>query len=103
MRIPSVTLQPNGSDVRGDAMSLLKTEPPAPVRTLEELFAIAYAMEHEAATRYAEIAERIRHEGNAALADVFELLSADENRHLDSVVRWSERQNGKAPDPALIR
>src|SRR5215208_2938626 len=103
MRIPSVTLQPNGSDVRGDAMSLLKTEPPAPVRTLEELFAIAYAMEHEAATRYAEIAERMRREGNPALAEVFERLSADEHGHLDSVVHWSERQKGRPPDPALIR
>ena len=84
-------------------MSLLKTEPPAPVKTLEELFAIAHAMEHEAASRYAEIAERMRYEGNLALADVFERLSADERRHLDSVVQWSERQKGSAPDPALIR
>ena len=84
-------------------MPLLKTEPPAPVKTLEELFAIAYAMEHEAASRYAEIAERMRFEGNPALAEVFERLSADERGHLDGVVQWSERQEGRAPDPALIR
>jgi rubrerythrin len=84
-------------------MSLLKAEPPAPVRTLDELFAIAHAMEDEAATRYAEIARRMRSEGNPALADVFEKLSEDEKGHLDGVMRWSENQRGKAPDPSLIR
>jgi rubrerythrin len=84
-------------------MSLLKTEPPTPVRTLDELFAIAHAMESEAATRYAEIAQRMRQEGNPALADVFERLSADERGHMDGVMRWSEIERGKAPDPSLIR
>jgi rubrerythrin len=84
-------------------MSLLKTEPPAPLRSLDELFAIAHAMEHEAATRYAEIAQRMRQEGNPALAEVFERLSADEQGHMDSVMHWSEDQRGKAPDPSLIR
>lgn len=84
-------------------MSLLRTEPPAAVKTLDELFAIAHAMEHEAATRYAEIADRMRGEGNAALADVFDRLSKDEQGHMDGVSRWSEGQRGKAPDPALIR
>jgi rubrerythrin len=84
-------------------MSLLKAEPPAPVRTLEELFAIAHAMEQEAATRYSDIAERMRHEGNSALADVFDGLSAEERGHLESVVHWSEKQSGKAPDPGFIR
>jgi rubrerythrin len=84
-------------------MSLLKTEPADSVKSLEELFAIAAAMEREAATRYAEIAMRMRQEGDPALAEVFERLSADERGHLDSVVHWSERAKGKAPDPALIR
>jgi rubrerythrin len=84
-------------------MSLLKSEPPAPVKTLEELFAIAHAMEHEAAARYAAIAERMRHEGNASLAEVFDHLSAEERGHLASVVQWSQKAKGKAPDPALIR
>ncbi len=84
-------------------MSLLKSEPAGTVTSLEELFAIAAAMEHEAATRYAEIAGRMRQEGDPALADVFERLSADERSHLDSVVHWSERTKGQAPDPARIR
>jgi rubrerythrin len=84
-------------------MSLLKAEPPAPVKTLEELFAIAHAMEHEAATRYAEIGARMRQDDNPALAEVFERLAAEEQGHLDAVVHWSERQKGKVPDPARIR
>ena len=84
-------------------MSLLKREPAGSVKSLEELFAIAAAMEQEAATRYAEIAARMRQEGDPALAEVFERLSADERGHLDSAVHWSERTKGQAPDPALIR
>jgi rubrerythrin len=84
-------------------MSLLKSEPAGSVKSLEELFAIAAAMEQEAATRYAEIATRMRQEGDPALAEVFERLSADEQSHLDSVVHWSERTKGQAPDPVRIR
>ncbi|WP_262031948.1 ferritin-like domain-containing protein [Microvirga sp. Mcv34] len=84
-------------------MSLLKTEPAGTVTSLEELFAIAAAMEHEAATRYAEIAGRMRQEGSPALAEVFERLSADEQGHLDGVVHWSQKTKGRDPDPARIR
>lgn len=84
-------------------MSLLKSEPTASVKSLEELFAIAAAMEQEAAARYAEIAVRMRQEGDPALAEVFERLSTDEQGHLDNVVQWSEKTKGRKPDSALIR
>lgn len=84
-------------------MSLLKTEPAGAVKSLEELFAIASAMEQEAASRYAEIADRMRREDNAALAEVFDQLSVEEQGHLDSVVHWSQKTRGRSPDPALIR
>jgi rubrerythrin len=84
-------------------MSLLKSEPADSVKSLEELFAIAAAMEQEAAARYAEIAARMRQEGDPALADVFERLSADEQGHLDEVVSWSRKVKGRSPDPASIR
>lgn len=84
-------------------MSLLKVEPSTPVKTLEELFALAHAMEHEAAERYAEIAGRMRQEGNPALAAIFEGLSADEKVHLEQVAHWSQQVKGHAPDPSLIR
>ncbi|MGH6807642.1 MAG: ferritin-like domain-containing protein, partial [Ensifer adhaerens] len=84
-------------------MSLLKAEPPGAVKSLEELFAIAFAMEREAATRYDEIAKRMRREGNPELAAVFDRLVADENGHLDSVARWSQQRSGHPPDAARIR
>ncbi len=84
-------------------MTLLKEEPAGSVKSLEELFAIAAAMEQEAATRYAEIATRMWQEGDPALAEVFERLSADEQGHLDSVVHWSQKTKGQPPDPARIR
>lgn len=84
-------------------MSLLKAEPQGAVKSLDELFAIAAAMEHEAATRYAEIAVRMRLEGNPSLAEVFERLSADEQGHLDSVAAWSQSAKGEDPDPSRIR
>ena len=84
-------------------MSLLKREPAGSVKSMEELFAIAAAMEHEAATRYAEIAARMRREGDPALAEVFERLSEDEQGHFESVVNWSRNSKGKEPDPAMIR
>lgn len=84
-------------------MSLLKSEPMGSVKSLNELFAIAAAMEDEAASRYAEIAARMKRDGQDSLADVFERLSADEKGHLDSVVRWSQATQGAKPDPAWIR
>ena len=84
-------------------MSKLKQEPPQGVRSIEELFAIAYAMEEEAAARYSELAQRLRSDANPGLAEVFERLARDERGHLDSVVKWSEREKGHAPKAALIR
>ena len=84
-------------------MSLLKSEPVDAIRSMEELFAVAHAMEREAAARYDELAHRLRAEGNQALAELFEHLAAEERSHVDSVVRWSERERGHAPDPAQVR
>ncbi|MCB8820564.1 ferritin family protein [Microvirga rosea] len=84
-------------------MSLLRAEPPGPVKSLQELFAIASAMEQEAAVRYAEIANRMRRDGQPSLADVFERLSVDERGHLDNVIEWSQKTKGEFPDPARIR
>jgi rubrerythrin len=45
----------------------------------------------------------MRHLGDASLADVFEHLAADERGHLASVIQWSQREKGDAPEPSLIR
>lgn len=78
-------------------MSLLKSEPFEAVETMDELLAIAQAMEQEAIAAYSELAERMRREGQPALADVFDRLVAEETRHLESVVHWSKALHGKRP------
>ena len=83
--------------------SLLMSEPAGTLESLDELFALANAMEMEAANRYAGLAEDMRRQNKGALADVFAHLAAAEREHVDSVARWSQSRRGKAPDPALVR
>lgn len=83
--------------------SLLKSEPAGTLRSLDEMFALAHAMEQEAANRYAELAEEMRRQGKDDLASVFTRLAAAEREHVDGVARWSQSRQGKAPDPALVR
>jgi rubrerythrin len=83
--------------------SLLKSEPAGVLRTLDELFALANAMEQEAANKYAELAEEMRRQNRTELASVFSDLEAAEREHVDHVVRWSQSRRGKIPDPALVR
>lgn len=84
-------------------MSLLRTEPPAPVRSLDELFALAQALEAEAAARYAELAQQMRAAGLPSVAAVFEHLAEEERGHADQVAAWSLADTGAAPDPTRIR
>lgn len=84
-------------------MSLLKAEPPGPVRSLGELFAIAQALEAEAAERYAELARNMRALGLPEVAAVFEHLVAEETHHAEAVERWSREATGTAPDPQWLR
>ncbi|WGD55034.1 ferritin family protein [Bradyrhizobium sp. CB1650] len=83
--------------------TLLRTEPAGTLHSLDELFALANAMEHEAATNYAELAEEMQRQGRPDLVAVFADLAAAEREHVDSVQRWSQSRCGKAPDPALVR
>lgn len=81
----------------------LKAEPAGSLHSLDELFALADAMEQEAATRYSELADDMRRQGKPDLAAVFAHLAAEEREHVDSVTRWSKSRRGRAPDPALVR
>jgi rubrerythrin len=81
----------------------LKAEPAGDLRSLDELFALASAMEQEAATKYAELAAEMQRQNRSDLAAVFTELAAAERDHVDSVTRWSQSRRGKAPDPALVR
>ena len=84
-------------------MSLLKSEPIEPVESMDELLAIAQAMEQEAVAAYSDLAERMRREGRPELGDVFDRLVAEETAHLGNVAHWSQALHGKLPDPARMR
>jgi rubrerythrin len=83
--------------------TLLKMEPAGTLQSLDELFALANAMEREAATKYGELAEEMRRQDRFDLLTVFSDLAAAEREHVDSVQRWSQSRRGKLPDPALVR
>jgi rubrerythrin len=82
---------------------LPKVEPAGKLRSLDELFALASAMEQEAATKYAELAAEMQRQNRSDLAAVFTELAAAEREHVESVTRWSQSHSGKEPDPALVR
>ena len=84
-------------------MSRLQAEPFVAIRSLEELFAVAAAMEREAIEGYSELARHMYDEDKPALAEVFEQLVAEETLHLGNVDHWSKRMTGKAPDPSMLR
>ncbi len=82
---------------------LLKSEPAGTLHSLDELFALAHAMEEEAATRYSDLAEEMRRQKKDDLAEVFANLAAAEREHVDSVTKWSQSRRHRDPDPALVR
>lgn len=82
---------------------LLKSEPAGTLASLDELFALAHAMEQEAAARYSELAAEMHRQHKEDLAAVFEELSRAEREHVDAVTRWSQSRVGHKPDPALVR
>ena len=73
---------------------------PWTVGSMDELLALARAMEQEAITGYVALAERMRHENRPDLAAVFERLVAEEEGHLGAVNRWIEQSTVAVP-PAM--
>lgn len=78
-------------------MPSLKKEPEGQVRTLDEFFALAHAIETDAAARYTEVAEQLRQQGAAHLAEVFERLAEVERGHVREVTSWAARRGESAP------
>lgn len=62
-------------------MGRLKAEPAGPVRSLDEFFALAYAVETDAAAHYAKTAEQLHAQDASALAEVFDRLTEVQRRH----------------------
>jgi rubrerythrin len=83
-------------------MTSLKAEPPGPVRSLDEFFAVAHAMESDAVARYAETAKWLRRQGDVALATVFEGLAQTERSHVDQVNAWAAHRSATPPEKTTI-
>lgn len=84
-------------------MGLLKTEPAGRVASIDELIAIAHAMEREAGKRYRQLSQRMRVQGETDVSALFAFLASVEDKHADQVDARSRMIVGKAPDPADIR
>ena len=84
-------------------MPSLKSEPAGRIRSMREFFALARAMEMDAANRYIETARQLRQQKAWHLADVFEGLSRNEKGHVQQVEQWAVHQgsdaNADAPWP----
>ncbi|HSD53761.1 MAG TPA: ferritin family protein [Burkholderiales bacterium] len=62
------------------------------VRTMNELMAFAYALEIEAAERYAEFADAMEQHNNREVADLFRKLARIEHKHAEQILeemRWT--------------
>lgn len=77
-------------------MTSLKAEPAGPVRSLEEFFALAHAMESDAASRYTEAAKQLRQQGASDLAGLFDRLAEVEKGHVGEVARWAVHRGEKS-------
>lgn len=67
------------------------------MRSPEELFAVAAALEREAATRYRALSARMLRQGDTAMAAQFDLLAGMEDRHADDVARRGQQALSHAP------
>lgn len=74
-------------------MPKLKAEPAGRVRSIRELFALARAMEADAAARYSETATLLRQQQVPELAEVFDRLAATERGHVAQVAAWAEHRH----------
>lgn len=77
-------------------MTSLKAEPAGRIRSMIEFFAIARAMELDAATRYAEAAHQLREQGQTTLANVFDTLAETERGHVREVDQWADHEGARA-------
>lgn len=79
-------------------MSSLLSSPPAVVKSLDEMLAIAGMMEQEAAERYTQLAACMRKLGRTEIADLLSTLAAEERDHVSHVEHLAHRMLHHAPD-----
>ena len=81
---------------------LLTAVPPVPVRSLSELYAIAFDLAQRAAQRYGALAERID-ESSWPVRSVFDVLATRERERADSLSAACLTACGKHPDRSDLR
>ncbi|THD56980.1 MAG: hypothetical protein E8A46_02450 [Bradyrhizobium sp.] len=81
---------------------LLTAVPPVPVRSLSELYAIAFDLAQRAAQRYGVLAERID-ENFRPVRCVFDVLATREHERVDSLSAACLTACGKRPDTSDLR
>jgi rubrerythrin len=84
-------------------MATLTREPPGPVGSADELLAIAHAMELEAGRRYRQLADHMRRQDEAELANLFEFLADVEHKHAVEIEARAQAVLGKPVDPTQVR
>lgn len=84
-------------------MADLAELPLTAVKTVDEMVAVAHAMEREAAARYAMLADCMRRVDQHEVADLLDGLAAEERGHVDSVERLAQQTLQHAPDASLVR
>jgi rubrerythrin len=80
-------------------MSLLRQEPDLVATTLDQLLAVAAAMEGEAVRLYRGLAEDMTRRGEEAVATVFRQLATLEERHVGTVAAFSQQVLGHPAPP----
>jgi len=82
-------------------MPKLKTMPPL-LGSADELMAMSHALEKEAASRYRDLAARMRLRQEQKLAGLFEFLASIEEKHAAHIAARALEAMGKPVDPARI-
>lgn len=78
-------------------MIRLTSEPSASIHSMDELLAVAMAMERDSADRYAALAKHMRAAGREELAEVFDRLVSEESGHIDMIVGWAQQLRHHEP------
>jgi rubrerythrin len=84
-------------------MPLSPADQARPIRSKDELVALAHALEVEAAARYRELAERMRLSDEETLARLFLFLASVEEKHVAHIDRRSLALLGHLPAAAQVR
>lgn len=82
-------------------MATLKAMPPL-LGSADELLAMSHALEKEAASRYRDLAARMRLRQEQKLAGLFEFLASIEEKHAAHIAARALEAMGKPVDPARI-